>query len=69
VSYHAGELRITTMCAGLAVTTKTGDLGKVEVELVLEPVHGVARTASKDLDEVVTSKLTSLCAHACKYIV
>jgi hypothetical protein len=30
------------MCAGLRVPAEAGDLGKVESELVLKPVYGVA---------------------------
>lgn len=48
------------MSAGLAVTAKTGNLGEIEAELVLEPVDSVSGTTGEDTDQVVTSKLASL---------
>ena len=42
------------------MTTETSDLGEVKAELVLQPVDGVARPASKNLNQVVASELTSL---------
>jgi hypothetical protein len=46
VAHHAGELSITAMCSWLTVTTKSSDLGEVELELVLQPIDSVSRTAS-----------------------
>ena len=45
-TYHSGELGIATMCAGLAVATETRDLGQVEAEDILEPIHGVSGATS-----------------------
>lgn len=42
VAHHSGELCITTVSAGLGVSSKTGDLGEIEAELGLEPVYGVS---------------------------
>ena len=42
------------------MSTETRNFGEVEGELVLEPVDGVARTASKNADEVIASEFTSL---------
>jgi hypothetical protein len=60
VAYHAGKLSITTVGSWLAVATKSSNLGKVEVEFVLQPVDSIPGTASQDGDKVVTSKVTSL---------
>jgi hypothetical protein len=60
VTYHAGELSIATVGAGLAVSAKTSDLGEVKGELVLEPVDGVARAAGENTDEVVAGELARL---------
>ena len=39
---HTGELRITTMCARVRMSTKARDLGEIETKLGLEPVYGVS---------------------------
>jgi hypothetical protein len=59
-SYHAGKLGVATVCTGLGVATKTGHLGEVESEPVLQPVHGVTRTTGKNTNEIVSCKFTSL---------
>lgn len=43
------------------MTTKSGNLGKVEFELVLQPVDSIPGTASQDGDKIVTGEVTSLC--------
>jgi hypothetical protein len=48
------------VCTGLGVATKTGHLGEVESEPVLQPVHGVTRTTGKNTNEIVSCKFTSL---------
>lgn len=55
---HTGELGTSTVGTHLRVTTETRDLGKVEVEVVDEPVDGVTGAVGENLDEVVTSKVT-----------
>lgn len=57
---HTRELGISTVCTGVGVTTKTGDLGEVESELVLQPVDRVTRATSEDGDQIIASKLTGL---------
>ena len=42
------------------MTTKTGNLGKVEAKLILQPVHGITGSTGEDLNEVVPSKIPSL---------
>jgi hypothetical protein len=53
-------LGVATVCAGLGVATKTGNLGEVESETVLQPIHGVARATGKNTNEIVSCKFTSL---------
>ena len=60
VAHHTGELGIATVGSWLTVTTKPGNLGKVQLELVLQPVNGVSGTASQDGNEVVAGEVTSL---------
>jgi len=59
-AHHAGELSITTVGSWLTVTPKSSDLGKVELELVLQPVDSISGTAGQDGDKVVTGEVTSL---------
>ncbi len=42
----------------LAVPTETGDLAEIEVELLDEPVDGVAGFVGEDLDQVVSGEIT-----------
>lgn len=42
------------------MTTKAGNLGKVEAKFVLQPVHRITRPSSEDLNKVVASEVTSL---------
>jgi hypothetical protein len=60
VAHHAGELSITTVGSWLTVTTKSSNLGKVELELVLQPVDSISGTASQDGDKIVAGEVTSL---------
>ena len=46
----------------MTVTTKSSDLGKVELELVLQPIDSVSRTASQDSDKIIAGEVTSLWA-------
>ena len=60
VTHHAGELGIATVGSRLTVTAKSCNLGKVEFELVLQPVDSISGTASQDGDKIVASEVTSL---------
>jgi hypothetical protein len=40
------------------VTTQPRDLGQVQVELLDEPVDGIARLVCQDLDEIVAGQLS-----------
>jgi hypothetical protein len=60
VADHARELSVATVGSWLTVTTKSGNLGKVEFELVLQPVDSISGTASQDGDKIVAGKVTSL---------
>jgi hypothetical protein len=44
----------------MAVTAEAGDFREVELEFVLEPVHGIAGSTSQDADEIITSEVASL---------
>jgi len=59
-AHHAGELSIATVGSWLAVTTEPSDLGKVELELVLQPVDSISGTAGQDGDKIVAGEVTSL---------
>ena len=59
-NYHAGKLRITTVGPWLTVTAKSSNLGKVELEPVLQPVDSVSGTTGQDGDKIVTSEVASL---------
>lgn len=60
VADHAGELGIATVGSWLTVATKPGNFGKVELELVLQPVDSISGTASQDGDKIVAGEVTSL---------
>ena len=60
VADHAGELGIATVGSRLTVTAKSSNLGKVELELVLQPVDSISGTASQDGDKIVAGEVTSL---------
>jgi len=53
-------LGIAAVGSRLAVTAKSRNLGKVELELVLQPVDGISGTASQDGDKIVAGEVTSL---------
>jgi len=56
---HTGELGIvTTVCAGVSVSTETGDEGEVEVEDILQPLDGGGRLVGQDLDQLGTGLVT-----------
>lgn len=42
------------------MTTKTSNFRKIKTEFVLQPVDGIARAASEDLDKIVSCKIASL---------
>ena len=42
------------------VSTQSSDLRKIQGELVLQPVDGISRTTRQDLDEIISSEITSL---------
>lgn len=65
-THHSGELSISTVGTGLAVSSETRDLGEVETELGLEPVNGVTRASSEDFNEIVTSEIASLVLRSMK---
>jgi hypothetical protein len=46
------------MGTGLGVTTETRDLGKIQAELVLEPVDGVSGLVGEDANQVVAGQIT-----------
>lgn len=48
------------MRAGLGVPTETRHLGEIELELLLQPVDGIAGAVSKDVDKVVSCKVAGL---------
>jgi len=60
VAHHAGELGVAAVGSRLTVTTKSSNLGKVELELVLQPVDSISGTASQDGDKIVAGEVTSL---------
>lgn len=60
ITHHSRELSITAVSTGLAVSAETGNLGKVELELVLQPVNGVTRLVGEHTDQVIASEITSL---------
>ena len=60
IADHARELGIATVGPWLTMTTKSGNLGKVELEFVLQPVDSVPGTASQDGDKIVAGEVTSL---------
>ena len=60
VTHHAGELCIATVGPWLTVTAKSSNLGKIELELVLQPVDSISGTASQDGDKIVAGEVTSL---------
>lgn len=43
------------------MSTETSNLGKVETELVLQPVDGVTGATSENVDEIISRKLSGLC--------
>lgn len=56
---HTGELGImATVCAGVSVSSETGDEGKVEVEDILQPLDGGSGLVGQDLDQVGTGLVT-----------
>lgn len=56
---HTGELGVmATVCAGVSVSSETGDEGEVEVEDILQPLDGGGRLVGQDLDEVGTGLVT-----------
>lgn len=55
------------MRAGLGVATKTRDLGEIELELLLQPVDGIARAVGKDVDKVVSRKVAGLGVEGKRY--
>jgi len=55
---HARELGTAPVRPLLAVTTQPRDLGQVQVELLDEPVDGIARLVCQDLDEIVAGQLS-----------
>ena len=60
IAHHSGELGIATVSSWLTVTTEASNLGKVELELVLQPVNSISGTASQDGDKIVAGEVTSL---------
>ncbi len=58
--YHSRELSASTMRTWLAVSAKTGNLGQVELELVLQPVDCITRTTSKYTNQIITGEFSSL---------
>ena len=48
------------MSSLVRVSTETGDLRKIESKLVLQPVDGISRATGEDLDQVISSEITSL---------
>jgi len=60
IANHAGELSIATVGSWLTMTTKSSNLGKVELELVLQPVDSISGTASQDGDKTIAGEVTSL---------
>ena len=60
VTHHAGELCIATVGPWLTVTAKSSNLGKIELELVLQPVDSISGTTSQDCDKIVAGEVTSL---------
>lgn len=64
---HARELRATTVCARLGVSTETRHLGEIKLELLLQPVDSIARPVSKDVDKVVSCKVASLSLKCKRY--
>jgi len=57
--HHAGELGIATVGSWLSMTTKSSNLRKIELELVLQPVDSISGTAGQDGDKIVAGKVTS----------
>lgn len=56
---HTGELGImATVCAGVSVSSETGDEGEVEVEDILQPLDGGGGLVGQDLDQVRTGLVT-----------
>lgn len=60
VAHHAGELGITTVGSRLTMTAESSNLGKVEPELVLQPVDSISGAAGQDGDKIVAGEVTSL---------
>ena len=42
------------------MSAEAGNLGKVEAELVVQPVHGITRPTGEDANKVVSCEFTSL---------
>ena len=59
-AHHSGELGIATVGSWLAMPTKSSNLGKVELEFVLQPIDSISGTASQDGDQIVAGEVTSL---------
>lgn len=56
---HTGELGImATVCAGVSVSSETGDEGEVEVEDILQPLDGGGGLVGQNLDQVGTGLVT-----------
>ena len=56
---HTGELGVmATVCAGVSVSTETGDESEVEVEDILQPLDGGGGLVGQDLDQVRTGLVT-----------
>jgi hypothetical protein len=49
---------MATVCAGVSVSSETGDEGEVEVENILQPLDGGGGLVGQDLDQVRTGLVT-----------
>jgi hypothetical protein len=57
---HAGKLGVSSVCARVGMAAEPGNLGQVKCKLVLEPIDGIARSSSEDLDEGITGEVAGL---------